>query len=1793
MSANDDWPLWPRDEPAELARYVQTGVFSRLLPSELARELPGPSREPPSRRLERLYRVFEAAEIRYTPEPTSGSPEKQAIRPPDQVLVTHRHADCLDLAVTFAGACLDAALHPVIVILDPAGPGRPRHAIVVVWLGGDWRGEPDPSYPLADVVTAVAPRAITSSLRTSAGTPGRFAAIDVVAAASLLGEAGEAPQSGFAAALAGGERAINGDAWIWAVGVDIGRGHNPDRAHRMLDGTGRDPLVAPYLDMRQMSGEGPLRQVRARHGVVEFHPRDELDHLLEWCHQPAPERRVKMSVVHGVGGAGKTHLAAELCLRLRTQGWYTGFLPRDPDPASLRWLGAMVSPVLVVVDYAEAARAGDVIALVKAMRRKPEGDVCILLMARGLGEWWEDHILDPLRADGLPHKLLAPIRLPDRHPNMRGVFRYACNAFTTSNAALTAEPPQPETGTWTTLDLVMLAWLTAHGVTSLPTTRQALHQEILGKELVYWRRTIHNRLSVLLPRNVLTAIGACVSLLAPSAKRLANVIDLVNAWRWKEVDVQTLAGVFHDLLLPDPDDGTLAVRPDPMADYLVLSTFGTDIPLFLRSLGKATKEEQVNALLTLTRAAWDDPNTAARLTDAALRHDSALLLPALAVASMQGGVLAESLARTAETAHGTQDLEDLEARTPHRHGSLRRFGLIAAERLYGGLAEDETAERRATGLRRLARRALDSGRREQALRHISDAVDLYRRLAADGSDHTRELASALDDLATAQSETGLSRQALDSAQEAVALRRRLIERADQDDMASLRGLIASLNGLGNQQSEHGLHEDALRTISEAANLQRDLADADPTRLPDLGTVLNTLSSCQAALLHAEDALRASTEAVAIHRQLARDNPATFLPALSASLNNLALRQSHTGDLQGALASSAECLSIRRRLANDDVEAFRSDLAIALDNHAVRLKLAGRWQAAAHTASEAVDTYRCLAGPEPAAFQFRLAGALNNLGAIHAELEHLDTAADALDEATAIYRDLAASEPAAFEADLGMALNNLALVQSGGGNLRQAISTMGEAVHLRRRLAEETPAHLDGLASSLSNLAKLQCDIGDHHVALRTGAEATAIYRRLTAANSGYSADLAASLGNLSAYHAHLGDRPQALELAREAVLIRHRLAETDPATHLPGLAQSLNNLAMEQASMGLREEALSTVESVVDVRRALVAQDPVRHEPALASALLNLAIRQAATGRSDAVITSQKAVDIYRKLREGSPHSYADQLARALNNLSNRQAAAEMHEEALRSAKEAVLLHRSLAGDDPGAAMDDLAGALNNLAMRQATSGWTEEALGNAAEAVRMYRRLADERPSAHTPTLAKALGTLAEVHAQRGDLIRAVAFGQESAALRRRLAEAEPTAFTSDLVAALHDLAGHLLAAGRPAQAADDALEAVRLCHRLARGEPQAFLSDLAASLSIMEKALTAQGRRAEGEHAFEGVLATLPTEYQARLLVLRARGRLRDGLPRESVADLERAVAYASTENDPSRAAQTYRRIRALAQVLLAADGAPADLANRLPGWAVVPVPVPVREVLEHWSDAGGDERERLLRAHHARLSGHEADQALRAVEILCPDDPAPGQLRPLLAAIADQGLEAALADDRAARRHQTDLAGWLATATWTESFDHLRAHPGLLGDPRTIAVLQVRSADPAIAQHLAIVRLCARYKHAEVYDIVTDPTIATHRALQAAEIFDAALLDDVLTAAPDLAELSYVAPYLQALKGLLDGNSEGITEALGDAAVQGTAIQRASGAARLRRMADQRPDASSALLQAAKTLAADPVD
>ncbi|MFJ8635922.1 hypothetical protein ACIRD7_35010, partial [Streptomyces sp. NPDC093568] len=893
------WPRWSASRhPTTLIQYVQRAQSGTSrghgAPSDfLGTEMPAPSDTSPGVRAQALYEAFARRGITYADEPATSEPGRQTIRPPYEILAAPRHATCVDLAIAYAGACLDAGLHPVLIVLAGALPEQPAHALVAVWLGGSWSNRAQRDYrtdedaPRWDTL----PPDFTDLLADTADSTTGYLAVDITGASSRsdAGDPLRRDRHSWEEAVAHGTRLLQeADPDRWTLTIDVGLGYPDSDPHTLPDEPSTDVLKEPYLpvpasdesdgdgDLGEDAGEGPganslLQLLWARHDIIRFQSRDELDYLSHWFTAPDPAGpRTRIALIHGVGGCGKTRLAAQLADQFARSGWYAGFLVGSPDPHDLAWLSTVASPLLVVVDYAEDRPSADVISLLRLLRPRTE-PTCVLLTARTMGSWWKHDIVNSLKNDGHRYTLRA-LPLPDRHPRQTGVYRAALRAFAGAGAPLAGSPPpDPHSGRWTTLDLVMHAWLDsrrpANDDEQRPTSENSLYTKVLDHELGYWTRAYEARHPGEVSdrtEQLLREAGACLSLLMPQAERLDEVLSTVKDLGRDSARRDKFAALLSKLLPVAPEDGTLAVRPDPLGTHLASTVFATDRELFRRCLKSADKEEQLNLCIGVSRLATasdGSASAAAEMAHTTLEEAPEVWRTALSIAAAQGGPFLHALEQLAEADDTPLPLAELSTSLPLGHSTLRRLALIATERVAPG-KDDGSSEparaARAAWLNNLAVRQAETGDHQGALASVTEAVTLYRDLA--------------------QGPNG---------------------------PAFLPHLATSLNNLANQQSKTGNRQGALTPITEAVTLYRDLAQGPngPAFLPHLAMSLNNLAVQQSKTGNRQGALTSITEAVTLYRDLAHGpNGPAFLPHLAMSLNNLAVRQSETGDHQSALTS---------------------------------------------------------------------------------------------------------------------------------------------------------------------------------------------------------------------------------------------------------------------------------------------------------------------------------------------------------------------------------------------------------------------------------------------------------------------------------------------------------------------------------------------------------------------------------------------------------------------------------------------------------------------------------------------------------------------------------------------------------------------------------------------------------------------------------------------------------------------------------------------------------------------------
>ena len=886
--------LWDSiNHPTGLADMVHVGWVQRLLSSAEWSGFPGPepdlvahgqTRVGPHAR--KIFEEFAELGLRYVGEPTDSEPGAQRIRPVNEVLGL-RKATCVDLCVAFCCAALDAGIYPLILTVTADG-GQRRHAIVLVPMERQWAMGCDVLIDEGFSRESMLPNRedLRDLVVGSADDPGgTWLAIDVQQVTESDGN--------WKTALFLGAEYVHD--WEWDVCVDVGglRSRTPDG--ELPPGGHIEKVLAPaYAALPE--DFTPLQLMRARHGAVPYQQCDEIRQLREWAtttaDATAPSQGgrsgdIAVAVVTGAGGSGKTRLAAQLCHDLSSIGWYAGFLPSTVDVTDeeLSALTEVTTELLVVVDYAEEARRGLVARVVRKLRAR-HSPTRIVLTARGAETWWEK-FREEAEQDGTPlsNTLSLSIRgkqQVERDPWFFGrMYRRAVQHFSdTLNRAVPTDVEVPEGLGDTALDVVLRAWLAVcgdnDGAQEAMPTREELYDKVLSIEFARWHK--EPKLGDI-SRDQLRRAAATLSLLAP--KRDTDVIDDVLSrlpeWNQEHLLRSRFAELLVQSLLRDDGAEAVSLRPDPVAEHLILTVFGKKPDLLDRVLPQDPAQvpglddpdaddsvvtrklewgqQARNACVTLTRASSLDREVALRLARRALRERPFLWKEALDVALTQGGPLAPALEAFIDSG-ATLPLGEIDDAIPVGHPALAGAALAATRRL--ATSAKRSPEQQAHWANNLSIRLSDVGERKAALVAAREAEKLYRALA------------------------------------------------EASPQAYTPRLAMSLNNLANILSEVGERGEALRGAREAVELYRVLAEVSPAAYtPDLAMSLNNLAIRLSAVGERNEALVAAREAVELYRGLAKASPAAYTPDLAGSLNNLANILSAVGEQDSALETFVE------------------------------------------------------------------------------------------------------------------------------------------------------------------------------------------------------------------------------------------------------------------------------------------------------------------------------------------------------------------------------------------------------------------------------------------------------------------------------------------------------------------------------------------------------------------------------------------------------------------------------------------------------------------------------------------------------------------------------------------------------------------------------------------------------------------------------------------------------------------------------------------------------------------------
>jgi hypothetical protein len=860
----------------------------------------------------------------------------------------------------------------------------------------------------------------------------------------------------------------------------------------VVEESGEDPLFdhskfPPRLD--DLEDESLFEALHFRNRVVPFI--DEggrgaaVETALDWIKTVVERPEVKVAVVTGRAGVGKSRLAAEICDRLSASDrwWRAGFADHD----KILTAPVPVVPTVVVVDYPERhpEAVGAFLTKIHEDRRAGvlQAPVRVVLVARDERSWFDRA---RTRCGNLGKLIKHRITLDDLDLNhdadrkkhteavkarhAEAAYTAFCDAFNLPIESRPAFAPAEAHGLDQPLLIHTAALLAAwrqHGaeVQTAPLAPSAVpqftDQGLLLDDLI---EAEVKRLRLIRPKGTTTPgelvfgsdsevrEGLCVTTLtAPVRSHLPELLACTEAFgpngntnRVPAAD--TLLDCFHH----DKDaEGTArsAQRVAPVEPDLIAAH------LLDRTPGRSELIEQLVA------------------SDIVAKHPAyrAQLIGILALASRDYPEIGADL-----RAHLADSLADLIDANETGHDSLAellasRLDSLVTAAVAAATAQDLTAARQLA-----AALEIPAGDRSE---HIDQAAArVYRKLP--------------------YPHPGL-------AGLGVALSRRALAHAEHGDKTDLIATAAA--AYGTWLGVHGQRAEALAAAQRATGLYKELAAGDrAAHLPDLAMSLNNLAVRLGEVGRREEGLAAAQRAVGLREELAADNRAAHLPDLAVSVNNLAVDLAAAGLREEALAAAQRAVDLREELAADNRAAHLPDLAVSLNNLAVNLAETGRREEALAAAQRAVDLREELATDNRTAHLPNLAASVNNLAIRLGEVGRREEGLAAAQRAVDLREELAAGNRAAYLPALAGSVNNLAVDLAAAGLREEALAAAQRAVDLREELAADNrAAHLPDLAGSYWTAAHVRDVIGVELIAGVVWCDkAIVLFRELAAAEPG-------------------------------------------------------------------------------------------------------------------------------------------------------------------------------------------------------------------------------------------------------------------------------------------------------------------------------------------------------------------------------------------------------------------------------------------------------------------------------------------------------------------------------------------------------------------------------------------------------------------------------------------------------------------------------------------------------------------
>lgn len=741
--------------------------------------------------------------------------------------------------------------------------------------------------------------------------------------------------------------------------------------------------------------------LRASEAMVPFddYRKPELDKLKTWAMETNYPTSIRL--LKGEGGAGKTRLAIELCLELKELKWHVGFLQKDLKLDELSKILAALKvdgePNLIVIDYAET-RTNELLALIKLVLNNSEKEkVCILLLARDGGEWWDNLPGKDSATEALlsGYATTGPYTLSPLYKTLeqrQQGFKNAVKAFTQALCIEASELIPDLTGEHFVkpLFIQMSALLSLHG--ERPKSADGIIRAILNHEQRYWQAALKN---------------TGLDILELTARKLLALVTLTGSFAtareagsyWKSVDDLDMAPASFSCLfnclapLYPGYQGLQAVKPDLLGEALVADMLlkPTGPALLSAALSKSsTNTIRLNALTLMARLSLYKPAlnpiietvfseclsvlaseivTVSRETQSNLPE-----LTIVAIGKLKSDVKNSVVAQLSQLIkHDSVALNILNCEVRKlvyekvKSKAERKTNIIKVQASYSEALYDYSVA------------LYYVGRLKESCSKAKQAVEISSHLVKhDIKKYESAYASTLSNYASRLSDIGKTMEAIEFGKRSLDIHERL---AQKDPVRHESNYAMTLNNYANRLRDTGQNELAVEVAKKSLDIHELLAQKDPDlHEPNYAMLLSNYAGHLGDIGQNEQAIKFTKKSLDIRERQAQKNPDRFESDYATSLDNYASHLCDNRQDELAIKFAKKSLDIRERLVQKNPDRFESYYAVSLNNYATHLKNNCQDKQAIKVSKKSLDIRERLAQQNPDRYDVDYAESLSNYAA---------------------------------------------------------------------------------------------------------------------------------------------------------------------------------------------------------------------------------------------------------------------------------------------------------------------------------------------------------------------------------------------------------------------------------------------------------------------------------------------------------------------------------------------------------------------------------------------------------------------------------------------------------------------------------------------------------------------------------------------------------------------------------------------------------------------------------------------